>query len=67
MGLALAIVMSFLSFVGLSHQKASTHKRMEQVRVQETAIKKKTIKPTAVRPKNQVALLDGVKVRNLKG
>ncbi|HAT7747560.1 TPA: hypothetical protein KKX05_002727 [Legionella pneumophila] len=68
MGLALAIVIGFLGVVGVTHQEALAHKRIEKARSQQEQLKKQSAKRhKAVRPSSVIARLDGLEIRNLKG
>ena len=68
MGLALAIVIGFLGVVGVTHQEALAHKRIEKARSQQAQLKKQsTQRHKAVRPSSVIAKLDGLEIRNLKG
>ena len=66
MGLIAALIIGFISIVGLSEQQALAKQEQEQARAQALLIKKETPKPKA-RAKTRQALLDGVAVKNLKG
>lgn len=67
MGLALAIVIGFLGVVGITHQEALAHKRIEQVRAQKVKAKRKASAHRTIKLKPSIARLDGIEVRNLKG
>lgn len=68
MGLALALLIGFLGVVGITHQEALAHKRIEKTRSQQEQLKKKSAqRHQAVRPLSVIARLDGLEIRNLKG
>lgn len=67
MGLALALLIGFLGVVGITHQEALAHKKIEKARIQQTQLKKQSAeRHQAVRPSSVIARLDGLEIRNLK-
>jgi len=67
MGLALAIIIGFVGVVGITHQEAIAHKRLEQAKIQKMKAKRKAVSHKANKFKPSIARLDGIQVKNLKG
>lgn len=67
MGLALVIIIGFIGVVGITHQEAIAHKRIEQAKIQKLKVKRKAHAHKATKFKPSIARLDGIQVKNLKG